>query len=41
LRRLVRIVLGEPLTFPVGATVAEINDAWRASIAGLMEAFPQ
>ena len=40
-RRLVRIVLGEPLAFPEGATVAEITDAWLASIAGLMEAFPQ
>ncbi len=39
-RRLVRIVLGEPLTFPAGATVAEITDAWLASIAGLMEAYP-
>jgi 1-acyl-sn-glycerol-3-phosphate acyltransferase len=39
-RRLVRIVLGAPLTFPKGATVPEINDAWLASIAGLMEAFP-
>jgi 1-acyl-sn-glycerol-3-phosphate acyltransferase len=39
-RRRVRIALGEPLTFPEGATVAEINDAWRASIAGLMAAFP-
>jgi hypothetical protein len=36
----VRIVLGEPLTFPAGATVTEITDAWLASIAGLMEAFP-
>jgi 1-acyl-sn-glycerol-3-phosphate acyltransferase len=39
-RRLVRIVLGQPLTFPAGATVAEITDAWLASIAALMEAFP-
>ncbi len=39
-RRLVRIVLGEPLTFPAGATVAEITDAWLAGIAGLMEAYP-
>ena len=39
-RRLVRIVLGQPLTFPEGATVAEITDAWLASIAGLREAFP-
>ena len=39
-RRQVRIVLGEPLTFPVGATVREITDAWSASIAALMEAHP-
>jgi 1-acyl-sn-glycerol-3-phosphate acyltransferase len=39
-RRLVRIVLGEPLTFPAGATVTEITDAWLASIGALMEAFP-
>jgi 1-acyl-sn-glycerol-3-phosphate acyltransferase len=39
-RRLVRIVLGQPLMFPEGATVAEITDAWLASIAGLREAFP-
>jgi 1-acyl-sn-glycerol-3-phosphate acyltransferase len=39
-RRLVRIVLGEPLTFPEGATVAEITDAWLQSVTRLMEAYP-